>query len=393
MARSVGLRPMGAAAVFALLLGGPHWCLAEGLLAISNPAKNGAPLEGFATTDVFQANDNVAMRDYGGQWLGSYGTRSGENVGFVFARAQVGVQWQGYRVAALRRGDALVKATRDTTDLVHQYQTKNGYETGRAYVLDYSLRGFEAEGLSISKSWQTDWGSQWELRSGAGLSYLRGTKLKLESATGQVIGINAKDVNAVVASDSSNSFLDTTKLAEFNAPYGRQAPFSGEGYSVDVGVVLQNTHSGVRIEAILADLAGQMAWKNVPTNLTNYNTASKYYDADGYVQFNPTATRTSSYKDFTQALPVKAHIALVYPWRNWEVEGSTGFTQGIFLPEAALGYRLAGGLLVKASHDFRFGTYGISVGHAWFQVALRTDSADLGAAKAYGMHVKLQIPI
>jgi hypothetical protein len=306
---------------------------------------------------------------------------------------EVGVQAQGYRLFALQRGDAFVQSNRDTADLVHQYQTSSGYDAGRNYVLDYSMRGFEADGLGFSKAWQTSFGDRWQLRTGIGLSYLRGKRLKLETTTGQVVALDAKDINAAVSSDSSNTSLNTSNFSDFNAPYGRQAKFSGDGYSLDGGVVLQNTDSGLRIELGLADVAGQIDWKNVPSNLTNYNSASKYFDTNGYVQFDPTATRTSTYRNLTQTLPLKVHFAVAYPWRAWEVEGSTSYTQGNWFPQLGARYKMTPNWTLCADYDLRFGTLGVGMEHRWFQWSIRTDNADLNAAKAYGLSAQIRIPL
>ncbi len=368
-------------------------CHADGLLAVSNPAKNGDATLGFAKADIFQANDNVALREYAGQWQGAYQSAPGINLGILFARAEVGVQWKGHRLFALQRGEALVQANRDTADLVHQYQTGSGYDAGRSYALDYSMRGFEADGVGISKAWDFAAGERWRMRSGVGVSYLRGKRLKMESITGQIVTLSAKDLTASATSDASNTSLNTSNLSDFNAPFGQQAQFSGDGYSLDGGMVLQDTQSGLRIELGLADVAGQLYWKNVPSNLTNYNTASKYYDANGYVQFDPTATRTSAYRNLTQTLPLKVHFAVAYPWGAWEVEGSTSHTQGIWFPQLTARYKVTINWTLCADYDLRFNSLGFGMEHRWFQWSIRTDNSELNVAKAYGLSAQIRIPL
>ncbi len=379
--------------ILSWVLAGPSLCHADGLLAISNPAKNESRAGGFFITEIFQANDNVAMRDYGALWLGDYSAKAGVNTGLLFARAQAGVQWEGYRLAKLHRGEALVKTQRDTTDLVRQYHTQSGFDSARTYPLDYTLRGFEASGISLSKSWQTQWSGPWQLRTGVSLSHLRGIRLKLENITGQVVTINAKDVNAMTAADSSSSTLDTQNLVEFNAPYGKQLPLSGEGYSIDAGIVINHGGTGIRIEIALADIASRMDWKNVPNNLTNYDTATKYYDANGFVQFNSAVTRTSSYQNITQTLPIKAHVTAVYPWQNWEAEGAVSSTQDLWLVQLGAKYKLSEVWAMRGDYDVRFASYGIGLEHPYFQLILRTDNREFGATRAYGLLARFQIPI
>ena len=370
------------------LLGG-----AEGLLAIDNPAKNGQQRLAFANVEAFEGNDQVAMRQYGSDWQGAYSPRTGTNIGLLAARAEAGVQWAGYRVGALYRAEALVQANRDASDLVQQYSARSDYEIGRTYALDYQIKGFEAAGVHVSKSFQRQLGTQWHLDWGLGLSYLRGKRIKLETVAGQVVTLNAKDFNADASRDSSNSDLNVSDLAQFNAPSGRLAAPSGDGYAVDAGVVLRHQASGASFELAVADLAGRLNWKDLPNNVTNYNNASKYYDADGYVQFNPLATRTSSYKNLSQTLKPKLLLAANYPIGSFELQGAASYTQGYWLPQAGLSYRINPQWGVKADFDFRFNTLGLALQHRWFYLGLRMDGTNADTANAYGLSAGINIPL
>lgn len=366
---------------------------AEGLLAIDNPAKNGQALQGYAGVEAFQGNDQVAMRQYGNSWQGAYSPRADTNLGILFARAEVGLQWQGYRLGVLQRGEALVEANRDTSDLVQQYQNTAGYDNNRSYQLDYHIRGFEADGLKISKSFQAAMDGQWQLDAGLGLSYLHGKRLKLETVTGQVVALNAKDFNASATQSDTNTGLDVSNPGEFNAPFGRRVGFSGQGYAVDAGIVVRHQTSGVRAEMAVADLFGRMDWKDVPNNVADYATATKYYDADGYAHFDPTATRTSSYRDVRQTLDPKLCLAVVYPWSHFELEGSTSYTRGYWFPQAGVGWQFHPDWAIQTDYDFRFSTIGVALTHQWIQLALRTDNTNLDAAKAYGLNARINIPL
>lgn len=369
------------------LLGG-----AEGLLAIDNPAKNGQQRQAFATVEAFEGNDQVAIRQYGGDWQGSYSPRTGTNIGLLAARTEAGMQWAGYRVGALYRAEALVQANRDTSDLVQQYSTRSGYEIGRTYALDYKIKGFEATGLHISKSFQRQLGNQWQLDWGLGLSYLRGKRIKLETVAGQVVTLNTKDFNADASRDSSNSDLNVTDFAQFNAPSGRLAAPSGEGYAVDAGVVLHHQASGASFELAVADLAGRLNWKDLPNNVINYNNATKYYDTNGYVQFNPLATRTSSYKNLSQSLDPKMLLAASYPMGDFELQGAANYTRGYWFPQAGIQYRINPQWGVKADFDFRFNTLGLALQHRWFYLGLRMDGTNGVTAKAYGVTGGITLP-
>ena len=188
------------------------------------------------------------------------------------------------------------------------------------------------------------------------MSYLHGKRLKLASASGQVVTLNTKDFNAGVSLNDTDSRVNVGDPAKFNELLGRLAAPSGQGYALDAGLVLRHRDSGARVELAVADLAGRMNWRDVPNNVTHYSNATKYYDANGYVQFNPSTTRTSSYQNLSQKLDPKLWLAASYPVGNFEVQGATSYTRGYWLPQAGVSYRLNPQWRLKAEYDLRFHT-------------------------------------
>lgn len=382
---------IGQALGLLLCVTGPGLAHANGLLAIENPAHNGQETQTYANAAAFEGNDQVAMRQYSSNWQGSYTPRTDQNLGLLAARAEIGAQWQGFRLGLLYRADALAQTNRDTADLARQYNTSQGYDTGRNYRLDYQIQGFEATGTRLSKSAQWSLGGAWQLDVGMGLAYLQGLRLKLGSASGQVTSTSVKDFNASVNLTETTNFISTTDFASFNAPYGRQVTASGQGYAVDAGLVLRHQSSGMGFEVAVADLVGQMDWQNVPSNVTDYNTATKYFDANGYARFNPAATRTSSYQNVRQVLDPKLWLAANYPVGDLALQFAVSATQGFSFPQAGFSYRINPEWVIKADHDFRFSTLGVLLLHAPFYFGVRTDNLNLDSAKAYGLNAGVRI--
>ncbi len=367
---------------------------AEGLLAVDNPAKNGQTNSAYAALASFEANDQVAMQHYDGEWASDYTPRTGSNLGLLAVRAEAGLQWQGYRLGALYRADARVLANRDTSDLVHQFNTNSGYTPAHSYPLDYQVSGFEADGLRLSKRFTMNMTNAWQLDLGWGISYLHGKRIKLETMTGQVLTLNTKDFNANVNRSTSDSLMNTTDLASFNAPYGRQTSVSGSGYALDTGLVLKHPPSGASLELAVADLLGRIDWIDLPTNVATYRsgTAAKYYDANGYVNYYPAASRMSSYQNLGQNLDPKLWLAANYPLGNFELQASSSYTQGDWFPQLGVSYHLNALWQVRAEYDVRFNTLGLSLLHPWFYMGLRMDNSNIAVAKAYGITAGVNIP-
>jgi hypothetical protein len=361
----------------------PYAC-ADGLLAVDNPAKNGAATGAYATVEAFGGNDQVAMRQYSKDWQGKYSARDGQNIGLLAARAEAGAQWNGYRLGALYRAEALTEANRDTADLMRQYKTSSGYDAGRTHRIDYAIKGFAADGARLGKSFQMNPGGKWQLDVGVGASWLRGKRVKLETVSGQVMTLNMKDFSANATWDSISSSMDTSGDAQFNPPYGARPSWSGHGFALDVGMLLRR-EDGLRLEAAVNDLAGRMSWKNLPAYAVNYTSATKYYDADGYVHFDTPATAQSSYRNLNQTLDPKVWLAAGYPIGAFELQAASSYTSGYWFPEFGVGYRVAPQWRLNADYDFRFKTVGISAHHRSLYLGLRTENTKFNQARAYGL--------
>lgn len=369
-----------------------HLAHAEGVLAVDNPAKNAMGAGGYATIEAFEGNDQIALKQYGGDWQGEYSPRDGRNIGLLAARAEAGVQWRGFRLGWLYRGEALVEASRDASDLVYAYKNKSGYDVGRTYLADYRISGFEADGARLSKRFSSGIGEHWRLDLGVGLSYLRGKRLKMQTVSGQVVGVTAKDLNGMAGISDMDTRMDTANLDKFNAPFGKQATPLGEGYALDAGLVVTHEASGARLELAVNDLAGKLKWRDLPGNIMSAGTAeTKYYDADGWVHFNPQVTRQSRYFDLTQNLDSKTWLALAYPLGGFEVQAATSHIRGYWFPQASLAYHVSPTWKLMAEYDFRFNTVGLLIRHPWVFFGLRTENIDFDKARAYGVNGGINI--
>lgn len=365
---------------------------ADGLLAIDNPASNGKTTGVYASAEAFQANDSLAIRQYLGDWQGDYNPRAGTNSGLLSARTEIGAQWNGFRLGALYRAQARIDTNRDTADVVRQYNTGGAYDTGRNYQLDYRSTGFSANGLRLSKSLILHEGDKWTARWGVAAALLEGRQLKVETATGEVTALNAKDFSADARMFSKNSSLDISDPTLFNPFVQPQQGFGGQGYAVDAGVVLRRA-DGLQVEAAINDLAGRMDWRNVPQHLATYNTATKYYDAQGYARFNATASAMSSFVNYAQDLDPRVWLAISYPLGVYEAQIATSYSANLWLPEVNFSVPVAADWRLKAGYDMHFSTVLIGLQHRWFECSLRADTPDLGRAKGYGLHLALTVPI
>ena len=266
-----------------------------------------------------------------------------------------------------------------------------GYDNPRNYAVDYQVRGFDADGLKLSKSLPLVSIGGWTVKAGLGVSYLRGKSLKLENINGQAVTLNAKDFDATLTQSISSTSLDTRNLGDFNAPFGTLLRFSGDGYAVDAGALWVHSATGTQIELVVADLLGEMRWNNVPTNTATLTTATKSYDANGFVQYDPTTLRTSSYKSMSMALEPKTYVSAGIPWNQLIFKVGTSYTQGEWFPQLGLQRTWHSGWALGGDFESRFRTVGVNLSCNWLQLKLRTDDVDLSQAKALGLSLHAQL--
>ena len=377
---------------FAVYWGAIGTSQAGGIFALANPADNGQTLQGYVAARAFGASDHARLLELSAVDPVRYAPRAGNNVSLASASVETGVQWQGYRLAAVSRSDAYLSASRDTVDLINQYANALGYDNPRKYAVAYQIRAFEADGLKFSRSLQFDAIGGGNLKAGLGVSYLRGRSLKLENIKGQAVTLNTKDFDAALTQSISSTWLDTQNLSQFNAPFGRQERFSGDGYAVDAGVTWLHLATGMRMELAIADLFGEMRWNNIPTNVATLSTATKSYDANGFVQYDPTTTRTSSYKSVSMTLEPKVYLGAGIPWKQMMLKAGTSYSQGEWLPQLGIERRLPSGWTLGADIETRFSTLGVSLSCSWLQLKLRTDDLNLSQAKALGISLQSHMP-
>lgn len=328
----------------------PVMVCAEGLLGVNNPAKNG-----FGT--------------------GIYADYNGTSQSL---RGEAGAQWGGYRIGVLSRGEAMQASNADTLYILGKLNTGTSMAIGNIYRLDGRIRSFRADGVRLSKSFNTPLRAGWEMDWGGGVSYLRGKRIEIQTVTGQITSISAGNADFVITHEETDS--KASSLPSFlGAPYGFSAPFglqkspSGQGYALDVGMVLRH-NSGLRAELAVNDLAGRMEWKNLPTYKESCNPCQVQNGLPPTSGFS----FASSYQDMTQKLEPKMLMSMSYPVGHFEVQGATSYTSDSYskeswFPQAGLTYRFSEDWAVNTDYDFRFRSVGVALQQKWFYLGVRTE--------------------
>jgi hypothetical protein len=359
--------------------------LAEGLLAVVNPATRALPAENLSVTfrgQFFEANDYTSMRHFSDDWRGNYTPHEGKNLGVSYARADVFAREASWSVGYFYRQDILLESNKDTTDIVHANKTGTPVSIGRTYDISLAMNGFEAQGVRLDKAftWQTQ--RAWNATVGVGASLLKGQRTRmgqahgnaLSTATGYTYNLNMTDA------DSNKTY-----------PFMPSGEVSSTGYALDLGLRLQ-WQNGERLDIAVNDLVGEIRWRNLPLTTMDANSATATYDAQGYILFNPTVTGQNSRTGLTQKLDTKGRVQFHAPLAPG-VSANLGaeWIKDNLFPSLGLEYAASHALGMTADYDTRFKTFGL--GATWHDayLSVRTQSLNFDQSRGYGVKVGFEL--
>lgn len=349
------------------------------LLNLSNPADmaGNQGMRAYADGHYFVGSDYIAVKEFSDNWNGAYTPGGGANLAMLNARAEAGVSYDSWRLAALYRKEILIESSRDTTDMVYYNKQHLSVPAGQSFEVDLRVEGFEADGARLDKGFILSQANDMAISAGAGISLLRGRSVRIGRADGAAsTTITGYTYNATVEDSNSKATY----------PFIRDATPIGHGYALDVGAKVI-WGGGSHLELAANDLIGEMRWENMPHTIETANSATLARDASGYIYYNPTVTGMNDLnrRSITQKLNPKLHAQFTYPASNFDISVGTGWMKGYWFPQAGAAYRLNENWKATLDYDARFKTLGLGLKHRWFYLDLRSDSSSLGKAKAYGL--------
>lgn len=351
---------LAAVAIWPLLPPAAH---AGNVLAIDNPAEHGVMNGVYAGGQLFAGDDNLGVAEYLHHWHGDYQARSGDNLGLLSARAEAGIQAGAFRIGTLGRADGVVQMDRGVADLLHIYQNHLGYQAGERLGGHYSLAAFTANGLHMSDSVAYTWQDGAQLSLGAGISYLRGQWLKMQTADGHIEAVSQQEFSYAARMQEARDSL---------------ADGNNDGYAIDAGAVLA-WRDGATLSLAVNDLAGQMHWRNAFTQQDNANSVT--------VNGHPSAEKkTPVWQDLTLRLHPRWEAEASLPHGPLAFKVGVAGTQGAVFPQAGMAYRLGRNWQMEALYDLRFQTLGFNVSNPWLSLGIQSQNwLSPGHSRAYGL--------
>lgn len=366
----------------ALLLG-THASVA-GPLALHNPAQAPADSIQFAS-QLFAANNALPLKDLLNDRWHQPDLSHANSTALLSARSSMAVSMDSWQLQLFYRADAYAKASNDAMMLIYLEKQHAKPAAGKTYDLDYDLKGFTAQGVSLGHSLQLGSAEKgWRL--GAAASLLKGMRLKEDEVTGHAsqTGPNSYTLQAsrlqhdsrLDASHGFNSFITGDKT-------------TGQGYSLDIAAEYEWSPQWLA-SLVVNDAIGRIHWKAMPTSAWQADNVNALYDGNG----NRTASinKTDSKSRYTQRLAPKSEASLYYRQPAYQLAASVANTHGMLLPELSASLRLTDTWRLHTRYEQRFGSVGLGLQHDYGELAIQTDGKSPQTSRVFGLKASLTIP-
>jgi hypothetical protein len=354
-----------------------HVALAAEPTLGSNPARFPAGTGVFSEASAFAGNDFVPisklLKD---DWGPNYSPRPGQNLAVLGVRWETGFNVRGYRIGYVYRQEWFGRADKDSLDLAHADRQDRDFDAGRTYKLDYTMKGFAADGIRVGKAFSTPLPRGWVLDWGLAASGLRGNRMRTEFLTGSATGKGGQDVDAEGSWERNDS--NTNTVARGFAPAFVEGEARGEGYSGDFGLVLKSP-GGLTLEWSVMDAVGRMYWYAIPQ-----------ITLSGSTTFSGTLPSGRAVRvDLIEDLSAKHSVAFSMPVSGLRLEVADHFFGSYHFPRVGIRTE-ARPLQLRVDYDIYFHAVGLGLAYRWFQVGFTTDDLHLATAKTVAFDVSLR---
>lgn len=384
------VRKMGAALAAAALILSFSSCFVS-------PAYSQSPISGFNPATLINRADGVSIHartfwagnalplqaiflDKG--WEGPF-KPDDTNTLDIFWKTDAGIIYRGWRLAGFYRGEFFMEANRDTVEILRMINMKQDLPVGRTFDINLKATGFSATGIELSRGFRIE-----GIRFGKALSigftarYMIGEKIQEGTIKGNAIPTGSKTYDFALK-------LDYVYNKNFVYKRRNTIPGTGDGYSFDIGMKYDFNDS-LSVELLFRDIMGKIYWKNVPYTTADATSITKYLDEDGYMAFRPTISGYEGNKDFTQKIPLKTDITLIYTKGSFRISPTVNFIGSRPLYWINIGYKATENLSFDIGYNTNYKSLFIGIAYKKALFKIYTNDVNLNEAKAIGLIMSLR---
>jgi hypothetical protein len=339
-----------------------------------------SPWAPYVEFDAWRASDAMPIGDFDGDWSKAYSPRGGRNAVFQRARAEIGVEKDGWRVGYEIRQQAALVTDRETLDLIRLYKQRQKPVAPSRFNVQAGYTNFSAQGLRVGRSFDGPSMAGRTPRFNISAAYYgRALRYRSNEVRG---GIDYRladryDVNATqIDADSSGRFL-----------FMRQSP-EASGASVS-GAVDFPLSDALALNIKIDDLWSRIHWRNLPVTQQTINTNVTEYDSQGYINYRPLLSGSNRQVGQSVELRRYGSSTLSYHAGNWRYAAQIARFAGVTIPAVSVGRQVGPGV-VTASIETRFKTVGLGFEYGAFRLLVQSDSLRQDKAKSQAVQMSYQ---
>ncbi|MEW9900555.1 hypothetical protein ABWL39_18205 [Chitinivorax sp. PXF-14] len=348
-------------------------------LAISNPAEIATVATSRLDFELYGANDPIDVMKASKSWSDHVRCCQGNNFALFQTKLELAGDAKGWRLGVFHRRDALAQGNDDVIRLAPLLDRGDVLTPGSTYDVDYRMEYFAANGVRLGRAMAFDAGGLGKFRSGVALSYLRGTRVRLEHGAGHADVATADKLSFYGIRERLDSGLNTGDPNQFN-PYVREGNPSGDGFSTDVGISWE-LPQGVKINAVVSDLGARIRWRDIPQTVT---AGAVTYDNNGKLVGAENGAASLVEQDsrvaVTQRLKEKWLVNASAPFGAYRALAELSYIDGLWIPQIGGAYVVNERTTVGLSYDTRFKAWQMQM--SWLGLGLSLYASDLNLARA-----------
>ncbi len=311
------------------------------------------------------ASDPVSIKSFFNNWRGDFHPHDKNNIALESSRFDIGVLAQkNYYLGYTYRHDVFMEASNDLTHLLYLTKNKKALPLNKEFNLYLSIKGLEAQGIVIGKKFILDTVNFGTLSVFLGTSLLYAKNMQEGVLTGRANIVSKYDYNFKT---KTNYFYTHNYLYDLDV-----AKANGFGFSTHL--IIGYKYKKFSMLLVANDILGKIYWNNLPYSYVFMNSKNKYYDKNGYAQYNPTIYGMENSKNYVQRLSRKLYFEGRYKISSKYIFGlGFEYTNGYYFPFSKFTYTVGKDRSYFISHEYRFNSTTIGTNYKNLNFSISAD--------------------
>ena len=307
-------------------------------------------------------------------------TRRGDRA-FTHNRIEVGVRWDRWQLAIVKRYDYQVRFHPDSFELLYQEENNLPVDRGRHYPIYLDVSHTQSSGIAAAYRWQPI----------PELVLIPEVTLLLASELydGQL----SSDIITAEDSYEGNGYLDYYYTDDPILERPIDWDPEGKGIQVDLKIDWQ-LNEAWSLHGQFEDLFTRIYWDDAPFTRATLTSETATFAPDGTLITTPSLSGIEGRESFTQRLATRSDLSV--SWQSGDqqsISGGLKHINSVTLPYVEWRYRLQQKLAFSLGWMGPDNAVSIGLRSNWLSFGLTSDSIDYQKAHTFGVLLSVNLHI